>query len=346
MAVHLLLLAVDTVSPGITGLVRVYSDCLEALSLVAELPPYQIPSCCRHSNILKMILVNCGGLTFSRKYCHVEAHQDDEVKWEELSHYAQLNAACNAGAKAMIQKQDITDLPQQEAFPLEPICMFVEGKKMTSNTGPHIQYATGQQVACSFFHETLHIFTDAFDKVDWPNVHRTLNEEVPRLFQVWACKQVINISATNKNLCWRHWDGRSDKCPCCTIHVETAEHVILCPKVGRVEAFMQSSQALEQWLEEANTDPDLINCIVDYVQGWGTITMASTVQNIPPQFQALGHLQDIIGWWRFLEGTISKEIVDLQQQFYAVNSSQMSLDKWSTGLITWLLEITHGQWLY
>ncbi len=106
---------------------------------------------------------------------------------------------------------------------------------------------------------------------------------------------------------------------------------------------MQSSQALEQ---EANTDPDLIDCIVDYVQGQGTITMALAVQNAPPQFPALGHLQDIIGWRQFLEGMISKEIVDLQQQFYAVNSSHMSLDKWSTGLITRLLEITHGQWLY
>jgi hypothetical protein len=82
--------------------------------------------------------VNCGGLTFSRKYCHVEAHQDDKVRWEELSHEAQLNATCNAGAKAMIWKQDITDLPQQKPFPLKPICMFVEGKKMTSDTGPHI----------------------------------------------------------------------------------------------------------------------------------------------------------------------------------------------------------------
>jgi hypothetical protein len=99
---------------------------------------------------------------------------------------------------------------------------------------------------------------------------------------------VINISATNKNLCRHHRDGRSDKCPCCTIHVETAEHVILRPEVGRVEATMQSSQALEQWLEEANTDPDLIDCIVDYVQGWGTITMALAMQNAPPQFQALG----------------------------------------------------------
>ncbi len=73
MAVHLLLLAVNTVSPGITGLMQVYSDCLGALSLVAELPPYQIPSRCRHSNILKTIPMNCGGLIFSRKYCHVEA---------------------------------------------------------------------------------------------------------------------------------------------------------------------------------------------------------------------------------------------------------------------------------
>jgi hypothetical protein len=43
---------------------------------------------------------------------------------------------------------------------------------------------------------------------------------------------------------------------------------------------------------------------------------------------------------------ISKEIVILQQQFYAVNESRMSLDKWSPGLFTQLLEITHGQWLY
>jgi hypothetical protein len=85
------------------------------------------------------------------------------------------------------------------------------------------------------------MFTDAFDEVDWPNVHRMLNKEVPRLFQVWACKQVMNISATNRNLHWRHQDGRSNKCPCCIIHVETAEHVILCLEVGRVEAFMQSS---------------------------------------------------------------------------------------------------------
>jgi len=107
------------------------------------------------------------------------------------------------------------------------------------------------------------MFTDAFDKVDWPHVHLTLNEEVPRLFQVWACMQVMNIAATNKNLSQRHHDGRCDKCPCCTIHIETAAHVLLCPKVGRVEAFQLGTTALEQWLDKADTDPDLTDSIVE-----------------------------------------------------------------------------------
>jgi len=195
VAVHLLLIAVNTVSPGLTGRVRVYSDCLGALSRVAELPPYQVPSRSRNYDIIKTILVNCGGLTFNRTYSRVEAHQDDKVKWEELSCEVQLNAACDFGAKTMIRKQDITNLPLQKPFPLEPICMFVEGKKMTSDMGSHIRYAAGLQIARSFFHQTSCMLTNAFDEVAWPHVHCTLNEEVPWLSQVWACKQVMGISA-------------------------------------------------------------------------------------------------------------------------------------------------------
>ncbi len=60
----------------------------------------------------------------------------------------------------------------------------------------------------------------------------------------------------------------------------------------------------------------------------------------------MGISQDKIGWRRFLEGMISKEITVVQKQFYALNGSRVSMEKWSFGLITWLLEITHGQWLH
>ena len=86
-------------------------------------------------------------------------------------------SACDAGAKAILRSQDVTNLPPQEALTLETICMFVEGKKMTSDTGAHIRYAAGCQIALSFVHQTSRMFTNAFGEVDWPHVHRTLNEE-------------------------------------------------------------------------------------------------------------------------------------------------------------------------
>jgi hypothetical protein len=239
-------------------------------------------------DILKTILVKCHGLSFHQKHIHVEAHQDNRMQWGDLSRDAQLNVACNAGAKAMLRSQDITDLLQQEVFPLEPLCMFVEGTKTTSDMGAHIQYVVGQQVACTFFHEMSRMFTDAFDEVDWPQVHQTLNDEVPRLFQVWACKQVMNLAATNKNLRRQHHNGRSNKSPCCAIHVETAEHVILCPEEGQVEVFMQLSLALEQWLHDLDTDPELGDCIVEYVQRRGQESMEETVQEMPRRFNAMG----------------------------------------------------------
>ena len=47
-----------------------------------------------------------------------------------------------------------------------------------------------------------------------------------------------------------------------------------------------------------------------------------------------------------MEGVVSKEIIALQQQFLIVHGSETGLTKWSTGLITGLLEIVYGQWLY
>ncbi len=90
-----------------------------------------------------MILVNYGGLSFHQEYIHIKAHQDNGTRWEDLTQAAQLNTACNAGAKGMLCSQDITNLPQQEAFPLEPICLFVDVRKMTPDMGAHIRYAAG-----------------------------------------------------------------------------------------------------------------------------------------------------------------------------------------------------------
>ena len=56
--------------------------------------------------------------------------------------------------------------------------------------------------------------------------------------------------------------------------------------------------------------------------------------------------QDMIGWRRFMEGMISKEMVEIQREFCEVVETKMTAEQWARGLIIKLLEITHGQWLY
>ncbi len=77
MAIHLILLSIDRVHSNLLGSVEVVSDCLGALRWVTDLPPYRILLRCKHSGILKNILVHCWGLSFTTYYSHVKVHQDD-----------------------------------------------------------------------------------------------------------------------------------------------------------------------------------------------------------------------------------------------------------------------------
>ncbi len=65
-------------------------------------PRKAIPSKCKHTDILKNIMVNCKDLQFSREYLHVRCHQDDKEGYTALCRPAQLNCWADFEAKAVI----------------------------------------------------------------------------------------------------------------------------------------------------------------------------------------------------------------------------------------------------
>ncbi len=135
MAIHLILLSVDKVHSGNTGSIEVVSDCLGALRRVTDLPPYRIPSRCKHSDILKNILVHCHAMSFTIHYRHIRAHQDDTTSFKKLSRKAQVNCICNHAAKQRIAIDGAGGSTDGRMFPLDTIGMFVQRGKLTSDTG-------------------------------------------------------------------------------------------------------------------------------------------------------------------------------------------------------------------
>ena len=74
--------------------------------------------------------------------------------------------------------------------------------------------------------------------------------------------------------------------------------------------------------------------------------MEDVCDGLSDKFQCMAISQDKIGWRRYMEGMVSKEIAAIQTHFLRMSNSRLNIDRWGVGLITKLLECTHGQWLY
>jgi hypothetical protein len=85
-----------------------------------------------------------------------------------------------------------------QRFPLEPICVFLGKNKLTSDKGEKLKSWVQRQQARSYFHDADIIYGPQFNTIDWEKVHTTLCP-VPHMFQIWACKQVMDIGPTNGN---------------------------------------------------------------------------------------------------------------------------------------------------
>jgi hypothetical protein len=135
LAIHPILLSINKTVPDLTRSVHIYSDCLGALNKVQNLPPHRIPSKCRHSDVLKNIMIHCSSLSFTRIFSHVSAHQDNNGKFDDLSRSAQLNCAVDFGAKRALLSLNAAELPNQLSFLLETVSVWAGNKKLTSDTG-------------------------------------------------------------------------------------------------------------------------------------------------------------------------------------------------------------------
>jgi hypothetical protein len=113
-----------------------------------------------------------------------------------------------------------------------------------------------------------------------------------------------------------------------------------------VQTLHHTLNLVEAWLEEADTDPDLLDCIAEYAYGCGGCTMVKICNGLGDQFQQMAWDQDAIGWRRFTEGMICMRMRRIQSDYHYKVGMRMNPEWWVRGLIPKLLEATHGQWIY
>ena len=130
---------------------------------------------------------------------------------------------------------------------MEKVVVFVNGEKMTSDTGPQLRLWIHKKLARTKFADKGIMSPHQFDKVAWEEVYKTLHE-VPRMFQIWAGKQVTEIARTNANIA-EYKDDHSPYCPSCDKAVATCSHVLRCQDEGRVIDLQHSIGPMKKMAE-------------------------------------------------------------------------------------------------
>ena len=77
--------------------------------------------------------------------------------------------------------------------------------------------------------------------------------------------------------------------------------------------------------------------------------MTYVLQGTGRRYNKLESSHDLIGWRRFMEGIVSKEMLVIQQEYLDLRGARgtpTTLIYWAKDLILKLIEITHGQCLY
>ena len=211
--------------------------------------------------MLKNILVNCTSLSFTVAYAHVKARQDDTEVFSALPRPAQLNVHCDGMAKNIIWGFSGDSLPKQTCFPLEPISVWVGEDKMTSDTSKLLKFLVHKQLAEQTFFQLGLMSAEHFQEVAWKQVYKALHN-VPRMFQIWVCKQVANIAGVNSNQAV-YTPNHNPMCPSCNEEEETCRHVLCCDEDGRVKALNCTINLLDIWLRTVGTDGPLRSCLIE-----------------------------------------------------------------------------------
>ncbi len=70
------------------------------------------------------------------------------------------------------------------------VSAFIGGVKITIDGMKELRYQVHKRLARDVYDKTGVLKGNAFDWVDWEMVHQML-DKVPKLFQLWACNQVM-----------------------------------------------------------------------------------------------------------------------------------------------------------
>jgi hypothetical protein len=99
-------------------------------------------------------------------------------------------------------------------------------------------------------------------------------------------------------------------------------------------------------MSENVTRLDVKAVVSAYALGQAQVSCIACADGYPAAIKVVAASQDEIGWDNFMMGMVSHKLFSLQESHLRLCAPHRSPDRWATGFVTQLLQVTHGQWIY
>ena len=279
---------------------------------------------------------------------HVYGHQDKLGR--TLSQLETLNCIVDDFAKEIATKR-IDGLLLGLQFSSTDVgfgTVKCNGKLITSN----LQRSLYKEVTKKKFLDALCLNTEMPLDTSTVNVHwesfRIARKESPLSTQTFMTKWISGDTATGRVMVKRQ-DRILAKCPLCSHEDEHLLHVMTCKSTSATALRNNLFFELGIWLESINTAPAIVNAINLGLSGW----IQCTAKVWANDDEIFTHDEDTdkairsqirLGWYYFMCGFQTTEIVELQQVYYSKIKSQKRGTRWAATVTKKMWKILLQLW--
>ena len=126
----------------------------------------------------------------------------------------------------------------------------------------------------------------------------------------WSC----GILGVGKFL--ERWKEQNhSKCPRCLTDDETVDHIIHCWYQDVTLCWSTGFEVLKKWILIQHSSPGLALDISEKLLYWRNREELHTIQRLSWNIQIAINSQDLLGWYIFCLGLVSKTITVIQRSF-------------------------------
>lgn len=151
----------------------------------------------------------------------------------------------------------------------------------------------------------------------------------------WVAKHNVGMCGVNK---WRYlWKWHHSPIFLQCKEPETAQHIYLCAHKSIKQFWNLELVSLDQWLDDANTEPTLHAAILAGLR-------ALKNPRLQPDRNDISEKQQQIGWVQFFEGKLHIDWSKQQQQYFTESNSRRSGQRWCSQLIQALWAMRRRLW--